>query len=135
MKAKKILSLLLLIVISLLPAVSKVTGDFPPSWFLKKFDDTILDLIPYGLEISFLTIVIIEIIAPIIMALALIRLIQNKRYEKLLSLGFNFYYLLFLILTFGSFLVKDYDNGFKDFAYFIGVVVIEKLILSDNKDL
>jgi hypothetical protein len=55
---------------------------------------------------------------------------QKKAHQRSLSLGFLTCYVLFLTLTFGSFLVQDYDNGFKDFLYFVGILVIENVVFS-----
>lgn len=131
--SKKIIALLLLIIVLFLPAISKLSSDIPPEWFLKKFDDTILNAIPSGLTISFLIILALEIIAPVLMIVAIIKILTKRNYKKILSSGFLCYYTLFLILTFGSFLVKDYDNGFKDFTYFIGILLIENLISRENQ--
>jgi hypothetical protein len=38
-----------------------------------------------------------------------------------------------LILFFGSFLVKDYDNGFNDFIYFVGILYLKNYTLGKIK--
>lgn len=132
-KPKQIITLLLLIFVSTIPAIHKINSAIPPEWFLNKFEGSMLDVIPYGLEISFFIILLIELVAPIILIFSLFKLITNNDYSRALSIGFLLYYTLFLILTFGSFLVEDYSNAFKDFIYFVGLVIIENFMFDNKK--
>ncbi|MDC1068575.1 hypothetical protein OAQ99_05380 [Candidatus Kapabacteria bacterium] len=131
---KKIIILLILIIILLVPALHKLTGDLPPAWFVGKFSDSLIGRVSGGITVSFYFIVFLELLGPIFLLISLIQLLRNKKYKATLSIGFINYYLLFLTLTFGSFLVQDYDNGFKDFIYFVGILIIDKLYFSDTKN-
>lgn len=130
---RKNLSLILLATILLIPAIHKILDQIPPSWFIQKFNDSIIGNIPGGISISFYLIVLLEFTGPILILIGLIQMNRKKKYARFLSAGFSTYYLLFLTLTFGSFLVQDYDNGYKDFMYFIGVMLIEHLFFLNKK--
>lgn len=122
---KKQLSLLLITIILLLAGLHKLNGTIPPDWFIGKFEKTFIGQIPGGLSISYWIIVLLELIGPILFGFAWVQMIRKKNYNRILSLGFLMCYILFIILTFGSFLVQDYDNGFMDFIYFVGILFIE----------
>lgn len=122
---KKNLALLLPITILLVPAVHKLSGALPPEWFSKKFAKTFLADIPFGLTSAYFTIVLLELLGPFFLVVGWIQNILKSERNNFIQLGFITCYTLFLILTFGSFLVEDYNNGFKDFMYFIGIILIE----------
>jgi hypothetical protein len=97
----------------------KLNGKFPPQWFQEKFQDTFLNAIPYGLNLSFLIIVILEIAIPVSFVIALVsQEFRADSKQRFSALGFRLSLVLFLVLFFGSFLVQDYENGFLDFMYF-----------------
>ena len=105
-------------------AYHKLLGDFPPEWFVRKFENTFFGAIPSGLTIAFGSIVLLEVAIPVIFLIALIKkqfALNSDEKLNFLRVGFLLTLLLFVMLTFGSFLVQDYDNGFKDFLYFVGV--------------
>mgnify|MGYP000851892493 CR=1 FL=1 len=129
---RKKLSLLLLILILLIPAIHKVSNQIPPNWFIEKFSGSIIAMVPGGISICYLSIIILEFAGPAIFIIGLIQMIRKAEFKRIISMGFIVCYLLFLILTFGSFLVQDYDNGFKDFIYFVGVMLIERYHFSDE---
>lgn len=129
-KMKKQISLLLLILLLLVPAIHKLMAQIPPDWFMGKFEESLIAKIPGGLHLSFYLILLLEIIGPLFLLIALAQMNLKRAYSQFLGWGFTVYYGLFLLLTFGSFLVQDYDNGFKDFMYFIGVMVIERFYFS-----
>ena len=131
--ARKQLSLLLLIIILLIPAIHKILGPIPAAWFIEKFDDSIIGKVPGGISISYYIIILLECIAPLLLLTGLIQMTRQKEYQNIVSLGFLSCYTLFIILTFGSFLVQDYDNGFKDFMYFVGAMLIEHFMFPKNK--
>lgn len=127
---ESIIIIVLMIFLSGLPALQKISGQFPPEWFVKKFTPTILGQIPFGIELSFGIIVVLEaIIAILFIYSLLLLLIQKPNYNTILRLSFDVALILMLILFFGSFLVKDYDNGFKDFIYFVGILYLKNYTL------
>ena len=131
---KKILTTLLLIIVLGVPAIHKITGPYPPDWFLNKFVDSIINQIPFGLKLSYTIIVLLEIAGPLLFIIGLLKKEHTENADvKYINYGFYVCYTLFIILTFGSFLIEDYSNGFKDFTYFIGIVIIDQLIWSTKK--
>jgi hypothetical protein len=130
---KKYLTLILLILILLVPAIHKLIGPIPPDWFVGKFKDSLIGILPGGISLSYGLIILLEILGPVFLLIAMFQMLTKQAYQKFLSMGFITYYILFMILTFGSFLVQDYDNGFKDFMYFIAVLVIERFYFSKEE--
>lgn len=124
---KKYLAVGILIVLTGIPAFHKVTNAIPPNWFIEKFSNSFLGSVPAGIELSYVLIIILEIIGPLLLVIGL-----ASKLDKILQTGFLLYYFLFLVLTFGSFLVEDYSNGFKDFTYFVGIFVLDKFLISNN---
>ncbi len=131
---KKILILIILIVIIGVPAIHKLSGDFIPSWFYNKFSGSLINKIPFGINISYFIIIILEILAPLLFIIGILSREYLKTSSlKFISLGFKTSYLLFTILTFGSFLVEDYSNGFNDFIYFVGICFLESTLFTKNQ--
>ncbi len=130
---KKQLSLLLVIILLGLPAIHKISGEIPPNWFLTKFENSLMGEIPGLMLFSYLIIMALEVIGPLLLILGGIKMWQKKDYQPWVSNGFTVYYVLFIILTFGSFLVEDYDNGFKDVLFFVGVLVIDQVYFGTRK--
>ncbi len=132
---ESIIIILIMIFLSLLPALQKITGQFPPEWFINKFTPTILGQIPFGIELSFGIIVVLEVIVAILFMYSILLLLTQKpNYNTILSLSFDLALILMLILFFGSFLVKDYDNGFNDFIYFVGILFLKNYTFSKIRD-
>lgn len=129
-KLRKQLAILLLIVVFATAGIHKVLGELPPDWFVDKFTDSILGSVPGAIVTSYGIIIVLELLSALFFIIALVQSITGNVSHKNLDRGFVLGYVLFVILTFGSFLVEDYGNGFKDFMYFIGVIVIEKLIFN-----
>lgn len=130
----RLILLLTLLFLTALPGIHKILGDLPPDWFVGMFEKSIIGKIPAGLEISFVIIVLLELGAGVLFLLALLRkeftadsLVRFTRYGLLVT------QLLFLILFFGSFLIENYDNGFKDFMYLVGVILIERFFFAEKK--
>lgn len=125
----KFYSLLILTLLTLIPGIHKVLGPFPPEWFTGLFKDSIIHKIPGGMTISFVTIVFIEITAGLLFIASIINQ-EFKGPKKIMfsTYGFHLTYVLFIVLFFGSFLIQNYDNGFNDFIYFVGVLVIDILL-------
>ena len=113
-------------------AYHKLNGNIPPQWFFEKFQNTFLHTIPYGLNLSFLIIILLEIAIPIVFLVALVsQEFRTDSKQRFSTLGFRLSLVLFLVLFFGSFLVQDYENGFLDFMYF--AVTIYLMRLTANK--
>ena len=131
---KKQFSLLILIIVLGLPAIHKITGDIPPEWFAIKFGDSLIGRFPGGVMTTYLIIMVLELMGSLLLLIGGIKMIINKDYNRWISRGFSVYYAVFSILTFGSFLVEDYDNGFKDFLYFVGVLIIDQVFYKSDKE-
>jgi len=124
----RVILLLTFFFLTALPGIHKLMGDFPPDWFVGMFEKSIIGKVPLGLEISFAIIVLLELGAGVLFLIALVR----KEFATHQTIRFSHYgfvvtQFLFLVLFFGSFLIENYDNGFKDFMYLVGVVLIEQL--------
>ena len=130
---RTILILLLLIVLLLLPALHKIATEMPADWFINKFEKSWIGIFPFGVSLAFYSIVFLDIVGPLFMSIALVKILLQKKAEFYIRTGFLIYYCLFLILTFGSFMVQDYDNGFKDFMYFVGLLVIEQQLFPNKQ--
>ncbi len=130
---KRIGVLVLLILLLGVPGIHKLLGDIPPEWFQKKFAGSLIDAFPGSLSFSYILIIVLEVVGPVLFLVGAIRLeFLPDRQIKFIQYGFLVCYLLFLILTFGSFLVEDYGNGFNDFMYFVGVMLLEHLLFQNS---
>lgn len=124
----------ILTMLMLIPSLQKLSNGFMPDWFIKKFSNSILAIFPFSLELSFIIIVGLELFIGLLFFYQIVRLYIDKSYFSkitnlnLMNFSFNLYLIIFIILFFGSFLVKDYDNGFKDFMYFIGIIYIKNYL-------
>lgn len=112
-------------------AFQKISGLSVPEWFIRKFENSFNNLIPFGITFSFIVIAILETCIAFCMIFSLIKKEFKADSERTnFNLGLDLSLVLFLILFFGSFLVGDYDNGALDFLYFIGTLAIRnKLII------
>ena len=100
-------------------ALQKITGAFVPEWFVKKFEPTLIGTVPYGIELSFLTIIALETLIAVCFLISIVRMeFVSQLSKSFLFWGFDLAMLLFLVLFFGSFLAGDYSNGALDFMYF-----------------
>lgn len=133
-KLRRQLAILLLIVVFAVAGIHKVFGELPPNWFVDKFADSLLGSIPSGITVSYGIIIVLELLGALFFIIALVQTQLGKINQKFLDLGFIIGYTLFVILTFGSFLVEDYDNGFKDFMYFVGLIAIDKLVVNNSEE-
>jgi hypothetical protein len=110
---------LLFFSLAVITSVQKITGTFVPEWFAKKFEPTLIGTVPYGIELSFLTIIVLETLIAVCFLISIIRMeFVLQRSKSFLFWGFDLAMLLFLVLFFGSFLAGDYSNGALDFMYF-----------------
>ncbi|MFT6802707.1 MAG: hypothetical protein ACI9GM_001473 [Salibacteraceae bacterium] len=105
----------------------------PPPWFIDKFSPSLISIFPFGVTFAYCFIILLELTGPIILFIGGIKNVYHKKGNSLISIGFTICYVLFLTLTFGSFLVQDYSNGFNDFMYFIGILVIEQIYFTQPK--
>lgn len=127
---ERALALLTLVLLLGVPGLSKLFGPYPPAWFAKKFDDTIINLFPGALSSAFVLILVAELLVPLVCLVALARREYRVGEESLdtglrwADFGFVGACLLLLALTFGSLVAKDYDNAFQDFGYLIGVLYL-----------
>jgi hypothetical protein len=121
----KYITVLSLIIVLGVPVVHKLLAPIPPQWFISKYTGTAIDIVPFGIALSFGIIIILEVIGPLLFCIGLIKKEISTGQYKYITWGFKTTQILFLILTFGSFLVQDYDNGFKDFLYLFAVTVLE----------
>jgi hypothetical protein len=136
MKKERLLLFILYAVFIGTAAYHKLTGNIPPDWFLSKFESTFLNKIPGGITVSFIFIILLEVVIPILFLIGIFKgewkidILPSKsvsRWALLLTL------VLFLVLTFGSFLVQDYDNGFQDFIYFITTYLAIHFSFKENQ--
>ena len=131
---ERILISLLYIALGATTGIQKLSGEFPPTWFTEKFSGTIIGMIPGGLPVSYVIIVLLEIIIALLFSFSLIKKEFRSGTENTFSImGFYAALILFLILFFGSFLARDYDNGFSDFVYFGVTVYLMNLYLKGKK--
>jgi hypothetical protein len=129
---RKIISLLLLVVILIIPAIHKISDQIPANWFMNKFNDSLIGKVPGGVSFSYFFIILLEFAGPLLFSIGLFQMVRKKKSKLFIAFGFLNCYILFLTLTFGSFLVMDYDNGFKDFIYFIGIMLLEARYFSKD---
>jgi hypothetical protein len=108
-------------------AFQKISGLAIPEWFIHKFENSFINLIPFGITISFIVITLLETSIAICMVFSLIKREYKLDSERVnLNFGLDLALVLFLVLFFGSFLVGDYENGALDFLYFVGTLAIRK---------
>jgi hypothetical protein len=108
-------------------AFQKISGLVIPKWFIHKFENSFINLIPFGITFSFIAITLLETSIAICMIFSLIKREYKLDSERVnLNFGLDLALVLFLVLFFGSFLVGDYENGALDFLYFVGTLAIRK---------
>lgn len=113
-----------------LTAFQKISGLTIPEWFVNKFQDSIIGIIPFGIPLSFILITLLETTIAICMIVSLLKREYQVDANKVsLNLGLDLSLVLFVILFFGSFLVGDYENGALDFLYFIGTLAIRNKVI------
>ena len=93
-----------------------------PSWFLKQFDKTILNLFPGSLELAYFAIVLLEGCTFGFILFGIVRkefLIQKSSgvSQKYLSQGIFLAQITFIILGFGQRLTQKYDEAGYLFLY------------------
>jgi hypothetical protein len=122
---KTILIQLLYLSLSGITALQKIIPLQIPEWFLKKFQDTLIGKIPYGLSFSFFLITFLESAIALLFLISILRKeFKTDKNINYINMALDLCLILFLILFFGSFLANDYENGALDFIYFIGTYFI-----------
>lgn len=111
-------------------AYQKIVELSVPEWFLHKFENSFIAIVPYGITISFIIISFLELTIAISMVISVL----NKEFligsgKTFFNFGLDLALVLFVILFFGSFLVGDYNNGAFDFMYFIATLFIRKKVI------
>ncbi len=133
---KTILIQLLFLSLTCITALQKIITFEIPEWFINKFQNTLIGLVPYGLTISFLIITILESLISLLIFISIIKKEYCENNEiKFLNMALDLSLILFLILFFGSFLASDYENGAIDFIYFIGTYFISQMLNSKKADI
>jgi hypothetical protein len=133
MKLERLLIQIMFTVLLGTAAYHKLIGEIPPNWFLNKFSSSFLSAIPFGLHISFVIILFLEVIIPFLFLLSIIKKEFTSEKYTFSSIGFNLALILFIILVFGSFLVQDYENGFIDFVYFTATLFMKRIYFNSEK--
>lgn len=121
----KFYALLLLSFLTLIPGLHKIIHPIPAEWFVDLFKDSPINMIPGGLLLSYWIIILVELAAGVLFVLSIA--FMEFKPNKVLKFGnfaFHLTFILFIILFFGSFLIQNYDNGFKDFLYFVSILFI-----------
>jgi hypothetical protein len=118
-----------------IPVMDKLPGPYPPEWFSKKFDGTLIDLFPGSMAVAFGLIIFGELIVPALVLIAFVRGEHRETPRGNAATGFADFALagaclLLLALTVGSLITRDYDNAFNDFGYLVGVVVLRNFAFS-----
>jgi hypothetical protein len=125
---------LLMTCVAGIPAVHKLLGDFPPEWFQRSFEPSVFGKIPNGVAVAFACVLLIELLTALLFARLLLGDLRGKPATvRGVNAAFGSALLMFLILFFGSFLIENYDNGFKDFVYFAVVVYFYQVIQAQAK--
>jgi hypothetical protein len=120
---------LLMTCVAGIPAVHKVLGDFPPEWFQRSFEPSVFGKIPNGVALAFSCVLFIELLTAVLFLRLLVGEVLGKSTSgRSIHAAFGSALVMFFILFFGSFLIENYDNGFKDFLYFAVVVYLYRLV-------
>jgi len=128
---QEILIRLMFISLAGITATQKIIGASVPTWFIAKFEPTIIGKIPYLTSISFVLITTIEFLVALLMLISLLKNeFKNEQTKRFTNISLDLSLLLFLILFTGSFIAEDYQNGALDFLYFTGTLYIKNKILS-----
>lgn len=121
----KFYALLILTFLTLVPAIHKLGNPIPAEWFIDLFDKSLIGKIPGGVLLSYWLIILLELTAGIFFAISIVsKEFKEHKPTKYGRLAFHLTFVLFILLFFGSFLIENYDNGFKDFLYFVGILFI-----------
>jgi len=132
---QRVLILSLYLSLSAITGIQKLTGDLPPEWFMKKFEHTLIDLFPGSMQLSFMIIVALEVLAGASFLLALIKQeFKEGAMIRFTNLGFNLCLLLFVALFLGSFIAQDYENGFMDMGYFVMTIILQRYFILHHED-
>ena len=126
------ISLLLLIVWGC-AGVSKVREGYP-SWFDEKFGSTFLASFP-GLRVTFWWLTVTELAAALLVLASLLRLEFLARRPPLLLLGaLTLSLFVFVELSLGQWLTREFEATFQMFTYFCGTLVMWRLVAEGVPD-
>jgi hypothetical protein len=124
---------LLMTCVAGIPAVHKLLGDFPPEWFQRSFEPSLFGKIPNGVVVAFACVLLIEVLTALLFARLLVgELFRKPAGQGWVQAAFGSALLMFLVLFFGSFLIENYDNGFKDFVYFAATYYLYTQAITRN---
>ena len=127
--------LLALTLLTAIPGIHKLLGEQPPQWFHNLFDNSLIGTIPFGVQASFTIIMLLELTTGLVFTVSLLgEFRQTSWRNKRIRCGFIMTQLLFLILFFGSFLIENYDNGFKDFIYLVSIAFVQHFFFVNKKE-
>ncbi len=118
LNSKILVDLLYLITFSI-AAFQKVSGLKVPSWFLKQFENSILNLFDGSLHIQFIIISLLELY---IAVLALVSLLKNKTKNSLQANYLKLASICFIILALGQRLTFKFDQA--AYLFFYAVISI-----------
>jgi hypothetical protein len=128
----KFYSLLILTFLTLIPAIHKLVNPIPAEWFIGLFKNSPINMIPGGLFFAYWILIILEFACGLLFTISIVSMeFKPTKTLKFGKLGFHLTFILFIILFFGSFLIQNYDNGFNDFLYFVGVLFIYERYFKD----
>jgi hypothetical protein len=128
----KFYSLLILTFLTLIPAIHKLVNPIPAEWFIGLFKNSPINMIPGGLLFAYWILIILEFACGLLFTISIVSMeFKPTKILKFGKLGFHLTFILFIILFFGSFLIQNYDNGFNDFLYFVGVLFIYERYFKD----
>lgn len=121
----KFYCLLILTFLTIIPGIHKLINPIPAEWFVNLFKGSPIAAIPGGLILSYWVIILLEIASGILFTISLV-LMEFKPTKTLIfgKLAFHLTIILLITLFFGSFLIQNYENGFNDFIYFVGILFI-----------
>lgn len=121
----KFYCLLILTFLTIIPGIHKLINTMPGEWFVNLFKESPIAEIPSGLILSYWIIILLEIASGILFTISLALMeFKPTKTLKFGKLAFHLTIILLIILFFGSFLIQNYENGFYDFIYFVGVLFI-----------
>ena len=131
----KFYCLLILTFLTVIPSIHKLINPIPAEWFVNLFKESPIAAIPGGLFLSYWIIILIEAASGILFAMSLVSMeFKPTKTLKFGKLAFHLTFVLFIILFFGSFLIQNYENGFMDFLYFLGVLFIYERYFKEEEE-
>ncbi len=132
MKLEKLIISILMFCLTGIPAIFKLNHAFPPEWFLTKFKGSPIDWVPSGIVIAYVIIVALEAIIALLFMISILKMeFKDGSTPSFGKWAFQGSLILFVILFFGNFSIQNYEGGFQDFMYFIGVYLLMERYLKN----